>query len=458
MRPAMPGTNAAQNQIVIVGAGLAGSLLSVYFARRGLDVTVYERRPDPRERATGQDRSINLGLSARGVRALRRVDLWDGLADRLVPMRGRYIHRPDGEAHFQPYGTRPDEILHSIRRDELNGVLIERAEKDGVRFHFGLRCVGLDRDTATVTLVDRSGESFRHAADTVVGADGAFSTVRQHLHRGLPVSFEQEFLDWGYKELTIPARPDGGARTPIEALHVWPGVDGLVVAHPNIDNSLTCTVLLPLVGPASLATLNDADAVTALCREKFPDLLDLIPDLTEQYDAHPVGHLVTIRTSLWHHRDRVVLIGDACHAVTPFYGQGMNAAFEDVLILDECLDRHPTDRAAAFAEYQRLRKPHTDVLADLTADNFVVLRDRLRSPAHLARARMDLLLNRLFPGAWRPLYAMVSHSTMPYGDAVRRAKRQDRVLNVAATAVLIGSGLAGRSALRRAGRRRQAPR
>lgn len=426
---------------LIVGAGLSGSLLAVYLARRGYDVTVIERRGDPRGAVSaGEDRSINLGLSARGIRALREVDLWDALRGRLVTMRGRLIHRTDGTLAFQAYGTRPDEVLHSIRRNELNAVLVDNAEKHaGVRFHFGRRCVAVDTEAVTVTVVDaKTGARHTHHGDFIVGADGAFSAVRQQMHRGRPASIRQEFIDWGYKELTIPAHADGSARTPIEALHLWPSDNGLIVGHPNVDNSITCTLLLPLSsadGGPSFATLPDARTASAHLAERFPDLPGLVPDLADQYDAHPVAHLVTVRTDTWHVGGRVVLIGDACHAVTPFYGQGMNAAFEDCLVLDGCLRRRPGDRAAAFAEFQRLRRAHTDVLADLSMRNFVELRDRVRSPWHLARSRADLLLNRLFPDAWRPLYAMVSHSTTPYGDALRRARTQDRALAAAVTGV-----------------------
>lgn len=440
---------------LVVGAGLSGSLLAVYLARRGYDVTVLERRGDPRGAVSaGEDRSINLGMSARGIRALRRVGLWDALDGRLVVMRGRMIHRPDATLAFQAYGTRPDEVLHSIRRNELNAVLVDNAEKyAGVRFHFGHHCVAVDTEAVSVTVADvETGARRTHHGDFIVGADGAFSAVRQQMHRGRPASIHQDFLDWGYKELTIPANADGSARTPIEALHLWPSDNGLIVGHPNIDNSITCTLLLPMEstgGAPSFATLPDARSALKHLAGQYPDLPGLIPDLAAQYDAHPVARLVTVRTDTWHDRDRVVLVGDACHAVTPFYGQGMNAAFEDCLVLDGCLHRHPHDRAAAFAEFQRLRRVHTDVLADLSMRNFAELRDRVRSPWHLAKSRVDLWLNQLFPRAWKPLYAMVSHSTTPYGDALRRARRQDAVLATA------GAGLvtaAAAVALRRAGR------
>lgn len=444
-------------RVAIVGAGLAGSLLAILLGRRGHPVDVYERRDDPRAGRADEGRSINLGISARGIHALRQVGLWDGLQPRLVPMRGRAIHRPGAPPRFQPYGTRPEEILHSIRRNELNAVLVDRAEKEpAVRFYFGRRCTGLDRDRGRLTLTDpATGGSTTAEADVVVGADGAFSEVRQLMQRGLPVDYRQDFMDWGYRELTIPSNPDGTARTPIEALHVWPSQRGLIVAHPNPDNSLTCTVLLPhhddphRPDAPSFDSLTTGAAVRSFFAAEFPDTLELVPDLTEQFFAHPVSQLVTIRTAPWHYRGRVVLVGDACHAIYPFYGQGMNSAFEDCLVLDECLARHPGDAAAGFAAYQRLRKPHTDVLADLAIDNFVELRDRVRDPLHVLRGKADLALHRLMPELWQPLYRMVSHTTIPYGDALRRARRQDRILSWSAGAAVAGTALAAVAGWRR---------
>jgi kynurenine 3-monooxygenase len=465
-----------QPAVAVVGAGLAGSLVASCLADRGYRVDVYERRGDPRAgTGAGTERSINLGLSARGIGALRQVGIWDTLAPLLVPMRGRMIHRGTQPPRLQPYGRDPAEILHSIRRGDLNAALVDRAEKcPDVRFHFRSRCEAVDLDTATLTVVTADGTRTERGYDFVVGADGASSAVRADLLRGRPVSYAQDFLDWGYKELTIRAFPDGTARTPIEALHVWPGEGFLVVAHPNADRSLTCTLLLPLHSTGSggssgagsgagSGTGSGAGAWTGFDRlptgadavrfaePRLPDLLDLIPDFAAQYDAHPVSHLVTIRVGRWHHAGRVVLIGDACHAVTPFYGQGMNAAFEDCVVLARCLDERP-DPGAAFAEYQRLRKPHTDVLADLCMTNFVELRDNLRRPGHLAKARADHLLNRAFPTVWRPLYTLVSHTDTPYGDAVRQARRQDRALAAAAVAGLAGIAAAAGYAIRRAAR------
>lgn len=418
-------------RILVVGAGLAGSLLSTYLARRGFAVEVVDRRPDPREPGSADGRSINLGLSARGIAALREVGLLDAVRKETVPMRGRVVHRPDGRQTFQPYGTTDEQILHSILRHDLNVALVgHAAAHDRVRFRFRTRFLRLDDGGATV--LDEGTGAERHLpADAVVGADGAFSAVRPQLQRGLPAQLHQEFLEWGYKELSIPAGPDGTPRMRLEALHVWPGSAGLVVSHPNRDGSHTGTVFLPHRGPGGFEQLSAA-ALGAM----FPDLPALMPDLAAEWDRHPVGSLVTVRTDPWHSDGRAVLIGDAAHAVYPFYGQGMNASFEDCSVLDACIGRHPRDLGAAFAEFQRLRKRHTDVLADLSVANFTELRDGVRSPLRRARARADLALDRLLGPAWTPLYTLVSHTTTPYADALARARRQDAALRWSGVAAL----------------------
>jgi len=427
-------------QFVIVGAGLAGSLMAIYLGRRGHRVEVLERRHDPRGTNTDSSgRSINLGLSERGIRVLRDIGLLDTLLPRMVPMRGRAIHRPNGELVLQPYGTNDSQILHSILRRDLNIALIDKAETSAtVHFSFGTRLTGLAKDETVATCIDeRDGRQREVKADAVIGADGVFSMVRGEMQRGEPADYRQEFLDWGYKEVTIPPAPDGTARTELQALHVWPGSQGLIVAHPNIDNSLTGSVFLPLLGEHSLVALDSPEAVHSFFDDAFPGARGLMPDLVEEFKTNPVGTMVSIRTSPWHYKGQIVLIGDACHAVYPFYGQGMNAAFEDCAQLDSCLGRHPDDWASAFEEYQRLRKPHTDVLADLSKQNFVELRDRLRSPLHLLMKRLDLLLNRMFPEAWKPLYTMVSHTTMPYAKALERAERQEKIIKSIVAGVLV---------------------
>ncbi|MFY1637339.1 FAD-dependent oxidoreductase [Solwaraspora sp. WMMB335] len=425
-----PGAGGAR-RAALIGAGLTGSLLAIYLARRGWQVDVYERRADPRRVASAGGRSINLGLSARGLAALREVGLLDAVLRRCVPMRGRYVHAPDGTLAFQPYGTREGEVLHSILRNELVRLLLDEAQRHPqVRVHFGQNLVGLTPARGQAEFA--GGQTV--TADLIVGADGAYSTVRTVLERHGHVHTRLDVLEWGYKELTIPAADDGAARTPLHGLHVWPGGgDGLMVAHPNVEQSLTATMFLPL---STLAQLDTPETVAGFLDAGFPDTATLMPDRVAEWLEHPVGRLVTVRATPWRYADRVVLVGDAAHAVYPFYGQGMNSCFEDCSLLAGCLDRHPAALGAALAEYQRSRKCHTDVLADLSERNFVELRDRLRSPWFRLRKRADLVLHRAFGRAWLPLYTMISHRTIPYADALRRARRQDAALLTALVLVL----------------------
>lgn len=424
---------------VIAGAGLAGSLAALALAQQGWRVTVVERRPDPRTTAAAGGRSVNLGLSARGLAALERVGLRERVLDLSVPMRGRVIHS-HGALHSQPYGARPDEILHSLERHELAELLLAEAERTGaVRTIFGAEVGDVDPAGALLVAVEGAPEWLR--GDLVIGADGANSGVRRGLERQGRCHTRIDTLPWGYKELAIPVAADGSPRTPLEALHVWPGDGALIVAHPNRDGSLTATVFLPLDSPAAAAAAaGDHAAVGAWLDRAFPDVPELMPDRVAEFCSHPTGHLVTIRADSWA-AGRVVLVGDAAHAVYPFYGQGMNSAFEDILVLLDALAAHDVI-PEALASFHAGRKPHLDVLADLSEQNFAELRDATASPVFRLRRRIDLTLHRALPGVWLPLYTMVTHRRTPYADAVRRARRQDRVL-VAALGAIGAGAIAG---------------
>lgn len=421
------------DRIVIAGGGLAGSLLALRLAQRGHQVDVYERRPDPRLRRGEEGRSINLGLSKRGIAALTEVGLRDEVLSLAVPMEGRVIHGPDGHTRFQPYGKNRQEVLHSIDRNELNELLLDRAEAHpSVKLHFEHRCVSVDNAKREL-VIENATDRFTVTADFFVGADGAFSRVREEMQRGQRANFHKEFLEWGYKELNLPARPDGSSQLRLHALHVWPRGHCLIVSHANRNGSHTLTLFLPFEGPDSFEQLRRPADVEALFAKYFPDLVPLLPELLEQWQTHPVGSLVTTRTSPWHLGDWIVLVGDACHAVYPFYGQGMNSAFEDCSALARALEAHPS-REAAFRAYEAARRPHTDTLAQLSKENFIELRQRVQSPLFVLRKRMDVWLNRLAPSTWLPLYTMIAHTTIPYGDALVRARRQDRLLLSAAGA------------------------
>jgi kynurenine 3-monooxygenase len=362
------------------------------------------------------------------MQALHMVGLLDEVLRRAVIMRGRAIHSMDGIVRIQPYGKNPSEVLHSIDRHELNRMLLEEAERyPGVKLHFEHRLVRADKKLRQLEF-EASGQSVKTSPLWVIGADGAFSTMRRDLQHGERADYHQEFLEWGYKELTLPAGRDGKSMIELTALHLWPRNHCLIVSHPNLNGSHTLTLFLPFEGEDSFASSRTAADAEALFAKYFPDLIPLLPGLVEQWMRHAPASLITTRTAPWAFGDWAVLVGDACHAVYPFYGQGMNSAFEDCSVLMQTMGEYPGDRAAAFQAYQLARRLHTDVLYELSKANFVELRQKVRSPWFLARKRLDLAIHRLWPQAWIPLYTMIAHTTIPYAEALARARRQDRIL------------------------------
>jgi kynurenine 3-monooxygenase len=421
---------AQQPPVVVVGAGLAGAVMACYLARASRRVDVYEKRPDPRVAGQDHGRSINLALSTRGLHALREIGLADDVLKSSVLMRGRMIHSPTGKLTFQPYGKDDSEALHSVSRAGLNLILVEAAARhETVRLFFGRRCTGLDPDGG----VDFDGQSI--AASAVIGADGAYSAVRAWMQRQDRFDYQQEYLNHGFKELTIPAGPGGAYRMEPRALHIWPRGDFMLIALPNRDGSFTCTLFAPFDGPDGFAALKTEADVTAYFRERFPDAAALTPDAAGDFFSNPTGSLATIRCRPWR-LGRAVLIGDACHAVVPFLGQGMNAAFEDCTVLHECLREHAWDWDQAGAAYEARRKEHADALADLCIENYQEMRDRVASPWFLLQKKMANLLHRLFPRWYLPLYTMIEFTRIPYASAVRRARTQDRVVWAAAIGLL----------------------
>ncbi len=427
----------ANSRISIVGSGLAGTLMACYLGRAGHAVDLYEKRADPRLDVGERGRSINLALSVRGIHALREVEVADEVLQDAIAMPGRMIHGRDGRLHFQPYGKDASQAIHSVSRNGLNIALINAAEKlPNVRIFFAHRCTDLDLAGNTLHLVR---EADRQTLDvpcaTVIGADGAFSAIRARLQRQERFNFSQDYLSSGYKELSIPSGPAGAFRMEKHALHIWPRRRFMLIALPNHDGSFTCTLFLPHEGEPSFASLTTPQAVLTFFEREFPDAVALMPALTEDFLGNPTGQLVTIRCSPWHHGDRVVLLGDACHAVVPFLGQGMNAAFEDCSRLAKCLAEQPA-RESAFRVYEDERKEHTDTLADLAVYNYVEMRDHTGSRLFLLRKKWEILLHKLFGSWYVPLYTLVSFTRMPYADAVRRARKQDRMVR----AVLVGVG------------------
>jgi kynurenine 3-monooxygenase len=437
--------NGRGGRVAIVGGGPAGSLLALALAQQGHYVDVYERRPDPRVQIADGGRSINLGLSKRGMQALQMVGVLDDILQKSVTMRGRAIHSRGGSVQFQPYGKDANEVLHSVDRNELNCMLLDDASRyESVELHFQHRLLRVNKESRELEF-DVAGRIIKKQPSWVIAADGAFSTMRRELQRGERADYHQEFLEWGYRELTLPTGPGGGSLIELTALHVWPRSHCLIVSHPNRNGSHTLTLFLPFDGEDSFATSRTAADGQALFEKYFPDLIPLLPDLLEQWTKHSPASLITTRTSQWTFGDWAVLVGDACHAVYPFYGQGMNSAFEDCSVLMKTLGEYRGDRAAAFQAYQLTRRAHTDVLCELSKMNFLELRQSVRSPWFLARKRLDLAIHRLWPEAWIPLYTMIAHTTIPYGEALARSRWQNRILLVGAAVLAlmtVGASLA----------------
>jgi kynurenine 3-monooxygenase len=431
-------------RFVLIGSGLAGGLLAAYLGRRGYEVDLYERRADPREGNIVGGRSINLAISTRGIHALEQIGIADEALRNAIPMRGRMIHDKSGSLHFAPYDVDPKKCINSIGRAALNATVIEAAQRyPNVRVHFSHKCTGVDIDSAVAHL-ETANSVLTARGDAVIGVDGAFSAVRKSMQREIAnFQYDESYLAHGYKELTIPPGPEGSWQMEKNALHIWPRKSFMMIALPNPDGSFTCTLFWEFEGRRSFATTKTNDDVRQFFEEEFPDALPLMPTLSEDFRNNPTGSLVTIRCAPWFYRDKVCLVGDAAHAVVPFYGQGMNAAFEDCVVLDECLEQSPGNREAAFAEYFRRRKENADALADLAIGNFIEMRDKTASKTFRAKKKLDHALEAALPGIYLPLYTMVTFTRMPYAKAARRARVQDAIVFGALLALAIIVAAAG---------------
>jgi kynurenine 3-monooxygenase len=416
--------------IAVVGAGLAGCLLATLLGRRGLAVDVYERREDPRRAGAERGRSINLAISARGLDALGRVGLDERTLDDALPMRGRTLHSPTGALAFQSYSADGTRAINSISRAGLNHALLDRAEETpGVRLHFGRRLVGVDAETGGLTF----DGGVTAQADVVLGADGAYSAVRRSIQHGMDL--HQDFLPHGYKELTIPAR-DGEFALDPGSLHIWPRGASMMIALPNTDRSFTCTLFW---AKDEFAALDTPERVLAAFRERYPDAVPLMPTLVEDYLANPVGSLVTVRCKPWV-RGRVALVGDAAHAIVPFFGQGANCAFEDCVELDRSLTAAGGVWSAALTRYQLQRKANADAIADMALANFVEMSEKVASPVFRGQTKVRHALERALGGRYVSRYELVSFTTIPYAEIDGRIRRQDRAVGAVAAGTLAAVG------------------
>jgi kynurenine 3-monooxygenase len=422
--------------VVIVGAGLAGSLLAVYLARAGWTVDLRERRGDPRARGFVAGRSINLAISARGLKALRRAGLEDEVLRHAIRMPGRMIHARDGASSFQPYSRDPSHAIQSVSRSALNLALLHAAAAEpNVRVSFDQRCVGVDAAAGAAQFIDEATKQETTArADLVVGADGAYSAVRGSLQKNEGFDFDQSWLSHGYKEMHIPPVADGPHAPfamPPHALHIWPRGSSMMIALPNPDGSFTCTLFWPRAGDEGFETVRGGAAGRARFERDYADALSLMPTFDRDFEGNPVGSMLTIRCRPWSQHGRVVLLGDAAHAIVPFFGQGANASFEDCESLTDALDAQGDDIPAAIAAYELDRKRNTDAIAEMALDNFVEMRDRTASRLFRWKKRLEHFLHGAAPRWFVPRYEMVSFSTVPYADALDRSRRQDRALLLA---------------------------
>jgi kynurenine 3-monooxygenase len=421
--------------IRIVGAGPTGALLAILLARRGEQIELYEGRPDPRHLPAGAGRSINLALADRGIHALKAAGVFDALASALLPMRGRLIHYENGDTAFQPYGQRPNEVIYSVSRHRLNQALIEvAAGRPGVQLHFQHRLEAAEFSANTAQIRDLEKDRlFAVPMQPLLATDGAGSAMRREMSAHKLIQASEIDLEHGYKELSIPAGPQGGFRMANDALHIWPRGNFMLIALPNDDGSFTATLFLPKQGAMSFESLRDTGRVDEFLARNFPDARELMPNALAEFSAHPVGFLGTVAAQPWHVQGQAALIGDAAHAMVPFHGQGMNCCFEDCIEFDACVARHasrPTPWEKVFAEFGAARKPNTDAIAAMALENYMEMRESVANPKFQLQQALSLELERRFPRRFIPRYSMVMfHHEIPYLTAQQRGAVQFEVLS-----------------------------
>jgi kynurenine 3-monooxygenase len=417
-------------KVTLVGAGLNGPLLAIGLVRRGFDVELYERRADMRLVRMSAGRSINLALSTRGIHALTAAGLWNQMRKIVIPMAGRMMHSVNSELTFQPYGKDEKEVINSISRADLNIALLNAAEASGVAIHFQQRCLGIDLKTGDLHLRDeQTGTEQSLATKVVLGCDGSASGLRSEMLKLNQFNFSQQYLDYGYKELTIPATSRGMHALDVNALHIWPRGNYMLIALPNVDGTFACILFLPFEGADSFARLIDQSVLLEFFQSRFPDAAALIPDLADNFFGNPTGSMVTIKCSPWHVKGRLLLLGDSAHAIVPFFGQGINCGFEDCTYLLGLIDQHGADWQQVFAKFEEARKINTDAIADMAVENFVEMRDRVADPQFLLRKKVELALESKYPNLFVPKYAMVTFHRIPYAVALNRGAAQDRILS-----------------------------
>jgi kynurenine 3-monooxygenase len=430
-----------KKEVTIIGAGLVGSLLAIYLIKRGYKVSIYERRGDMRKEKIQAGRSINLALSDRGIKALEEVGIMDEIRKICIPMHGRYIHKADNSTAFQPYG-KEGQYINSVSRGELNKKLMDMAEEHGAQIFFNHKCDTIDWKHNTITFTEGSADSTNQEQQTtnhkqvvvpfqlLLGADGAYSAARlQHQLQHDRFEYHQSYIDFGYKELTIPAGANSTFLIEKNALHIWPRGNYMLIALPNQDGSFTCTLFFPFEGDPSFASLDSKEKIEQFFSSTFADAKALMPTLAEDFLHNPVSSLVTVKCFPWIREDRFALIGDAAHAIVPFFGQGMNCGFEDCRVLNALLSTHDENWQEVLTEYQQLRKPDADAIADLALNNFIEMRDKVADEKFLLQKKIEAKFSAAHPDKWTPAYSQVTFSPhIRYSEALENTKVQEAIM------------------------------
>lgn len=419
-----------KTNITVIGAGLVGSLLSIYLSRKGYAVTICERLPDMRKGNITGGRSINLALSDRGIRALEEVGIMEEIRKIAIPMHGRLIHQANGNTVFQPYGKQ-GQYINSVSRAELNKKLIDLAEQHGAKIFFNRKCEKIDWKNNTITFEDtRESRFLVQDYNLLFGADGAYSATRlQYMLQHDRFDYQQSYIDFGYKELHFPPGENGSSRMEKNALHIWPRGNYMLIALPNMDGSFTGTLFFPFEGEPSFASLGTKEKVKHFFENTFADAVPLLPLLEDDFFTHPVSPLVTVKCFPWILDGKFALIGDAAHAIVPFFGQGMNCGFEDCSVLNQMEGQYEGDWNIILQEYQQLRKPDGDAIADLALNNFIEMRDRVADPKFLLQKKIEAALHAKYPDKWIPAYSQVTFSPhIRYSEALQRGEMQEAIM------------------------------
>lgn len=414
--------------IAVIGSGLVGSLLAIFLQKRGHTVTVFDRRADVRT-VEFSGRSINLAMSNRGWNALKKVNIETEIRKLALPLDKRAMHVKEKQVYFQKYG-KEGEAIYSISRGVLNRRMIDLAEEAGAVFKFEEKVWDIDLAEAKIfTGESEKSEWKEYQFDVVFGADGAFSRVRHKMQRQSRFNYSQNFIDVAYKELTIPANPDGTHKLDNASFHIWPRGEFMLIAMPNLNGSFTCTLFLPFEGEVSFENITTEKKAEQFFTTYFPDIKDDISNLTRDFFNHPTSAMVTMKCFPWTYEDKIALVGDSAHAIVPFYGQGMNAGFEDIAVLDDLMEEFGDDWKTIFSEYQTFRKPNADAIAELSYRNFIEMSNKTASPDFLLRKKIETHFAEKFPEKWVPLYSRVTFSNKPYAEALAIGDQQRKIMD-----------------------------